>query len=239
MQLDFSQRIVAITGAAGSLGRAVAQAFVNAGARLALIDHTPARLPGLYPALANAPAHLLAPPTDVTDAQSVAAALAEIERRLGRIDVLVNTAGGYRASTPLHTTPLADWDFMLNLNARSVFIMCQGVIPLMLRQNYGCIVNVASRAALHGDANHAAYSASKTAVVRLTESMAAELKEANINVNCVMPGIIDTPQNRAGMPNADFTRWVAPAAIANVILFLASDAARAINGAAVPVYGRS
>ena len=113
---------------------------------------------------------------------------------------------------------------MLDLNARSVFVMCQAVIPQMLGQNHGRIVNVASRAALRGDAGHAAYSASKAAVVRLTESMDAELKDRGVNVNCVMPAIIDTPQNRAAMPDADFGRWVAPEAVADVILFLASMA---------------
>lgn len=239
MQQDFSQRVVMITGAAGNLGVAVAHAFLNAGAQLILVDHSPARLPDLYPELADTAAHLFAPPTDVADAASVAAMMAEVAGRYERIDVLINTVGVYRAGTPLHAMPLAEADFMFGLNARSVFVMCQAVIPLMLRQGYGKIINTASRAALHGEINQAAYSASKMAVVRLTESMAGELKDAGINVNCVLPGLIDTPPNRAAMPDADFSRWVAPAAIADVILFLASDRARAINGAAVPVYGRS
>jgi len=109
--------------------------------------------------------------------------------------------------------------------------------PQMLRQGHGRIVNVASRDGLHGSAGYSAYSASKSAVLRLTESMAAELKSSNINVNCIMPATIDTPQNRKAIPNADFSKWVAPEAIADVILFLISDAARAINGAALPIYG--
>ncbi len=239
MKFDFTNRVVAITGAAGNLGVAVARAFQAAGAQLALIDRTTDRLPHLFPDLATSPDHLFAPPADVTDPDSVAAAIEEIARRFGRIDVLINTAGGYRAGTPLHETSLGDWDFMLNLNARSVFVVCQAAIPHMLRNGYGRIVNVASRAALGGDAYTAAYSVSKTAVVRLTESMDAELKEYGINVNCVMPGMIDTPQNRAAIPDADFSRWVAPEAIADVILFLSSGAARAIHGAAIPVYGKS
>lgn len=239
MQPDFSQRVVMITGAAGNLGVAVAQAFLPTGAQLILVDHTPARLPGIYPQLATSTTHLFAPPTDVADPLSVAAMMAEVERRYERIDVLVNTVGAYRAGTPLHATPLAEADFLFGLNARSVFVMCQAVIPLMLRQGYGKIINTASRAALNVAANQAAYSASKMAVVRLTESMAEELKDAGLNVNCVLPGLIDTPPNRAAMPDADFSRWVAPAAIADVILFLASEQARAINGAAIPVYGQS
>lgn len=239
MPTDFSQRIVMITGAAGNLGVAVAQAFRQAGAQLILVDHTPARLPTLYPELAATTTHMFAPATDVADAESVAAMMAEVARHYEHIDVLVNTVGAYRAGTPLHATPLAEADFLFGLNARSVFVMCQAVIPVMLRQGSGKIINTASRAALNVDTNQAAYSASKMAVVRLTESMAGELKNAGINVNCILPGLIDTPPNRAAMPDADFSRWVAPAAIADVILFLASEQARAINGAAIPVYGRS
>jgi NAD(P)-dependent dehydrogenase (short-subunit alcohol dehydrogenase family) len=239
MKFDFRNRVIAVTGAAGNLGVAVAKAFHKAGARLALVDRTPDRLTALFPELSNSTDHLFAPPTDVTDPASVASAFGGIAGQFGQIDALINTAGGYRAGSPLHKTSIEDWDFMLNLNARSVFLTCQAVIPQMLRQNSGRIINIASRAALGGDAYHAAYSVSKTAVVRLTESMAAELKDYGVNVNCVMPGMIDTPQNRAAIPDADFTRWVAPEAISDVILFLASDGARAINGAAIPVYGRS
>ena len=236
MNLDFTNRVVAITGGAVNLGMAVGKAFSDAGARLAFIDRSPGKLSDVFPESAG---HFIASPTDVTDPASAAAAVTEIADKFGRIDALVNTAGGYRAGTPLHETAIGDWDFMLNLNARSVFVTCQAVIPLMLKQGYGKIINIASRAALNGDAYHAAYSASKAAVVRLTESMAGELKDAGLNVNCVMPGLIDTQQNRAAMPDGDFSKWVAPDAIADVILFLASDAARAVNGAAIPVYGRS
>src|SRR5262249_36148511 len=113
-----------------------------------------------------------------------------------------------------------------------------GAPPTMLKQGSGKIINIASRDGLHGSAGYAAYSASKSAVLRLTESLADELKVSNINVNCIMPGTIDTPQNRAAIPNGDFSKWVEPAAIAEVIAFLASDASRAINGAALPVYGK-
>jgi NAD(P)-dependent dehydrogenase (short-subunit alcohol dehydrogenase family) len=128
---------------------------------------------------------------------------------------------------------------LLNLNARPVFIASRAVVPTMLGQGAGKIVNVAARAALSAASNQGAYAASKSAVVRLTETMAAELRHQGINVNCVLPGTIDTPQNRQSMPKADHSRWVQPEAIADVIVFLASDAAREVNGAVVPVYGRS
>jgi NAD(P)-dependent dehydrogenase (short-subunit alcohol dehydrogenase family) len=151
----------------------------------------------------------------------------------------VNTVGGWRGGKPVHEMDLADWDFLFGVNLRTTLLCCRMVTPHMLRQGYGKIVNVSSRDGLAGGAGYSAYSASKSAVLRLTESMAAELKNANINVNCIMPSTIDTPQNRKAMPNADFSKWVAPEAIADVILFLLSDASRAITGAAVPVFGKA
>jgi len=186
----------------------------------------------------DSPNHFLATSVDLTNANAVETMVDETVERFGRVDVLINTAGGYRGGTPVYETPFETWDFMLNLNARTVFTASRAVIPHMLRQGSGRIVNVAARAALQGGAKMAAYSASKSAVMRLTESMAAELKKDGINVNCVLPGTIDTPQNRQAMPNADHSRWVKPEAIADVILFLASDAARAVQGAAIPVYGK-
>jgi NAD(P)-dependent dehydrogenase (short-subunit alcohol dehydrogenase family) len=120
-----------------------------------------------------------------------------------------------------------------------VFNTCRAVVPHMLRQGGGRIVNVSARAALEGKARMGPYCASKAAVVTLTETLAAEHRDHGITANCILPGTIDTPQNRASMPDADFSRWVAPAALADVVVFLASDAARAISGAAIPVYGRS
>lgn len=235
---DFSNRVVVITGAAGNLGVVTAHAFHVAGASLVLVDRSPDRLQKLFPECVASPQHFLATSVDLGDVVAVEGMVQETVHRLGKIDVLVNTAGGYRAGTPLHETPLEDWDFLLNLNARSVLIACRSVIPQMLQQSSGKIINISSRAALLGEANAAAYSVSKTAVVRLTESMAAELKANDINVNCILPGMIDTPPNRQAMPDADYSQWVAPEALAEVILFLASDAARAIHGAAVPVFGK-
>ena len=232
---DFSDRVVIVTGAAGNLGSAVARAFQSAGARLTLVDRAPDRLPRKFPDLLDSSRYLLVTSTDLTDAEAVQRMAEETMGHFGRIDVLVNTAGGYRGGTPLHETSLETWDFLLNLNARSVFLVSRAVAPYMLRRGYGKIVNVGARVGLSGRANMAAYSASKSAVVRLTESMDAELREAGINVNCVLPGTIDTPANRQAMPKADFSRWVKPEAIAEVILFLASDSARALHGVAIPV----
>lgn len=234
---DFSNRVVVVTGAAGNLGAAAAQAFQQAGAQLVLVDRGADRLQKMFPELADAPDHFLAQGVDLGDQSAVEAMVAEAVRRLGRIDVLVNTVGGYRAGIPLHETTLADWDFLHHLNARSVFIACRAVVPQMLKQQAGRIINTSSAAGLNGEAGASAYSASKSAVIRLTESLAAELKNSGINVNCVLPGLIDTPANRAAIPGADYSRWVTPEAIAEVMLFLASAQARAVHGVALPVSG--
>jgi NAD(P)-dependent dehydrogenase (short-subunit alcohol dehydrogenase family) len=236
---DFTNQVVIVTGSTGNLGGAVARAFMEAGAKLVLVDRSVGKLPELFPELANSPDHFLAEGVDLTNAPDVQRMADQAAERFGRIDALVNTAGGYRGGKPLHETSLETWDFLLNLNARTILIACQAVIPQMLRQGSGKIVNISARAALSGAANQGPYSASKIASVRLTEAMAAELRNSGINVNCILPGTIDTPQNRAERAGADFSRWVPPEAIADVILFLASPAARAIHGASVPVYGLS
>ena len=234
---EFDGKVVIVTGAAGNLGAAVAGAFAGLGARLALIDRSADRLEQLRDDLDLSSATLLLP-ADLTAAESVAAAV-EQAATLGGIDVLANIAGGFTMGPPLHETRDRDWDFMMDLNARSVFNTCRAVIPHMLRQDGGRIINVSARAAREGKARMGPYCASKAAVLTLTESLAAEHKLDGINVNCILPGTIDTPQNRADMPDADHSRWVPPAALADVVVFLASDAARAVTGAAIPVYGQS
>ena len=206
-------RTVVITGASGNLGRAVADAFSKD--KLVLMD--------------------VKSGVNLLDPDSIRAALKGVER----VDVLCNIAGGFRMGTPVHETSDKDWNFLMDLNARTVVNMARAVVPLMLKAGGGKIVNVGAFAAQKGAAQMGAYVASKAAVIRLTETMAAELREKHINVNCVLPTIIDTPENRAAMPDADPRKWVDPRALADVIAFLASDAARAIHGAAVPVAGLS
>jgi len=230
--------VVVITGAAGNLGAAVATAFAELGARLVLIDRSKQRLGELRDALDLSSATLLLS-ADLTAAESVSAAVAQTVAECSGIDVLANIAGGFAMGPPLHETPDADWDLMMALNARSVFNTCRAVIPHLLQRGGGRIINVSARAALEGKARMGPYCASKAAVLTLTESLAAEHRLDGITVNCILPGTIDTPQNRASMPDADHSRWVPPAALADVVVFLASSAARAVTGAAIPVYGQS
>jgi NAD(P)-dependent dehydrogenase (short-subunit alcohol dehydrogenase family) len=226
--MRFDQRTVMVTGAAGHLGRAVARSFDELGASLVLLDAQPEK-PG---------SHFFIQ-ADLRDADSVQRAADQALERFGRIDVLCNIAGAFRMGPPLHETKDADWDFLFDVNARSVLHTARAVVPAMLESGGGKIINVAAYAAQKGAAAMGAYAASKSAVIRITETMAAELREKNINVNCVLPTIIDTPGNRAAMPQADPRRWVSTQDLAAVIVFLASDAARALHGAAIPVAGLS
>ena len=228
--MRFSGKICLITGAAGNLGRAVASAFAAEGASLILMDHAEEHLRSAYGGEDKARRFALA---DLRDAQSVARAFPAGTR----IDILCNIAGGFRMGQPVHETSDDTWDLMLGLNAKSVVNCARAVVPGMLAAGGGKIVNVAALAGLSGKANMGAYIASKSAVIRLTETMSAELHDKGINVNCILPSTIDTPQNRKDMPKADPKRWVAPEALAEVVLFLCSDAARAIHGAAIPVNG--
>jgi len=235
---SLSGKVAVVTGAAGNLGRVVAQTFAAAGARVALVDRG---VEALNKAQADLPAGAESAvfAVDLLQAEAVTALAGQVVGHFGGVDILANIAGGFTMGPPLHETSDHDWDFMLDLNARSVFHTCRALIPLMLARGGGRIVNVSARAATEGKAHMIPYCASKAAVITLTEGLSAELKGAGINVNCVLPGTLDTPQNRAAMPDQDFSLWVPPEALADVIAFLASDAARCVTGAAIPVYGRS
>ena len=228
--------VVMITGATGNLGRAVANAFARRNASLCLLVR---ELVDLEPLRREGAADVLACPTDLMDVKTIEAAVATAIKRFGRIDVLCNIAGGFAMGEAVHEIDAKSWSHMMELNAGSVLRVSHAVVPQMLAQKSGKIVNIGAYSALSGKAQMGAYVASKSAVIRLTESMAAELREQGINVNCILPSIIDTPENRAAMPKADPRKWVAPEALADVILFLASPAARAIHGAAIPVVGLS
>jgi NAD(P)-dependent dehydrogenase (short-subunit alcohol dehydrogenase family) len=232
--MDITDRVVIITGAAGGVGNVVSKQFAAAGAKVALVDRAKDRLHEQCGAIEGA---LLVPGIDLTIPADTERMAQQVREHYGHIDVLINIAGGYRAGDPLHQTDVDTWDFMMNLNAKSVFLAAQAVIPHMIeRGEGGRIISFAAKPGLSATKNHAAYSASKSAVVRLTETMALELKAHRINANCVVPKTIDTPANREAMPNADFEAWVTPSQLADVLQFLASGASTAVNGAAIPVY---
>jgi NAD(P)-dependent dehydrogenase (short-subunit alcohol dehydrogenase family) len=234
--MAIAAKTVMVTGAAGNLARAIAAAFAARGANLVLAARTRDDLVGAFGAEGE---RRLFAPVDLLDQAAVDAAVHSARERFGRIDVLCNVAGGFRMGEPVHATSDKTFDFLFDINARTLLHAVRAVVPQMLDGAGGKIVNVGAFAAQKGVAQMGAYVAAKSAVIRLTETMAAELREKNVNVNCVLPTIVDTPENRAAMPSADPSRWVAPADLANVIVFLASDDARAVHGAAVPVTGLS
>ena len=236
---EVKDQVVIITGAAGNLGQAVAETFALAGARRVLVDRAPDRLATLYPGTRGAPDVLLAGGYDLAEEADARRLVESVLQRFQRIDVLVNAIGGFSGGKRVHEDSLSSWDAMFRINLQTTLNACRAVVPRLVQQGSGRIINVAARAALSGVPTLGAYCASKSAVIRLTETLAGELKDQGIGVNCVLPGTIDTPQNRKDMPQADYSKWVAPRAIADAILFLASDAARAVTGAALPVYGRS
>jgi NAD(P)-dependent dehydrogenase (short-subunit alcohol dehydrogenase family) len=235
---NLNAKTAIITGATGNLGQSIARLLHESGVRLALIDRGVGRLTDVYPGWGDSSQSVFLESIDLTDAADVSRAVMRMVEVFGRIDVIINAAGGYRSGKPLHETTDQDWTFLMDLNAHTVLNVCRAVIPIMLQQGSGKIINIAARSGLKGTRQAAAYAVSKSAVLRMTESMSAELKHNGINVNAIIPGTIDTPANRELMPDADFEKWVNPDEISKVIRFLISDDADAIHGALLPVYGR-
>jgi NAD(P)-dependent dehydrogenase (short-subunit alcohol dehydrogenase family) len=227
-------KVVAVTGGSGQLGMAVVRAAVEAGAQVAVLDRsqppTGTPLPGGVLAIGG---------VDLADADAARQAVDKVAAHFGGLDAIVNVAGTFRFET-LEQGSLDTWDLMYRVNLRSAASASRAALPHLLARGSGRIVNIAAAAAVSkAGAGIGAYAASKAGVLKLTESLAEELKEHHITVNAVLPTVIDTPANRTAMPQADFSRWVAPQAIADVIVFLLSGAARAVTGAAIPVPGRS
>ena len=227
-------RAIVVTGGFGALGQVVVEAAARRGARAAALDIAAAPPAGLVERLA-ADALLLGG-VDLTSAEAAGEAMSKVKARFGRLDALVNVAGGFRWETVEDGDP-ATWDRLFALNVKTALNASKAALPYLLESGAGRIVNVGAGAAVKSSAGLGAYAASKAGVHRLTESLAEELKNRGVTVNAVLPSIIDTPANRAEMPNARFDRWVAPADLAAVILFLASREARAVTGALVPVAG--
>ena len=233
----FSDSVALVAGGTGGLGRAVSQAFLAEGAMVIATYRTPGELDELARQAGDARERLEGHHVDVTDPGATLALVEQTVARHARIDALVNAVGGYTGGTPAWQVDPADLERMLSLNLRCGYSLARAVVPVMLAQAGGCIVNVIARAALEPPARASAYAASKAAALAMMDSLAAELSGSGVRANSVLPSIIDTAANRSAMPKADFARWPKPADIARVILFLCSAEARVIHGAAVPVYG--
>jgi NAD(P)-dependent dehydrogenase (short-subunit alcohol dehydrogenase family) len=227
-----SEKCVLITGATGQLAEAVIEHFDRRGANLALLARDGDALAARARRVGGGQTSLLV--ADLLDARAVATAVEQAVARFGGIDAAIHLAGGFTVGQAVHE--IADGlQQMLDVNVNTMLHSAAAVVPVMRRQGRGFIVNVGAASAAKGVARMGAYVAAKSALMRLTESMSAELRGEGINVNAVLPTIIDTPANRASMPDADFSRWVSTSALASVIGFLASDEARAIHGAGIPV----
>jgi NAD(P)-dependent dehydrogenase (short-subunit alcohol dehydrogenase family) len=234
----FSDKVALITGGTGGLGRAVTLAFLHEGASVIASyikkDEADALRDSVGPN-----AHLELLPLDATDEAACRVLVDGITARYGRLDVLVNTIGGYAAGKPAWETEARLFELMLTLNLRAGYNMVRAAVPAMLRRKNGAIVNIAAKAAFDHAAGAAAYATSKSAALALFDCLARDLKGTGVRANSVLPSIIDTEPNRKAMPDADFSKWPKPEEIAQVILFLCSDAAKVVHGAAIPVYGES
>ncbi|HXF17827.1 MAG TPA: SDR family oxidoreductase [Burkholderiales bacterium] len=239
MSEQFAGQTVLVAGGTGGLGRAVSLMFLQQGARVAVTYQKQDEWDDLEEAAKHHAKRLERHMVDVTNESAVSQLVATIVAQRGALDVLVNTVGGYAGGAPVWETQSDVLDHMLTLNLRSGFSLARAVIPAMLKRQHGAIVNVAAKAAIEHPAGAGAYAASKAAALALLDSLAADVRGKGVRVNTILPSIIDTPANRSAMPKADFAKWPKPEEIARVVLFLCSEDARVIHGAAIPVYGDS
>lgn len=237
MGTRFSGNVTLVAGGTGGLGRAVSQAFLEEGATVVVTYRSQDEFDALARASAAHAPRLEGRRVDVTDESAARQLVEAVVARYKRLDALVNTVGGYAGGVKLWDLETKVLDHMLALNLRSGYALARAVVPVMLKQARGSIVNVAAKAALDHPAGAAAYAASKAAALALIDSLAAELAGTGVRVNSVLPSIIDTEPNRKAMPAANFAKWPKPEELARVILFLCSAEAAAIHGASIPVYG--
>jgi NAD(P)-dependent dehydrogenase (short-subunit alcohol dehydrogenase family) len=235
----FSNKLVLVAGGTGGLGRFVSLAFLQEGASVAVTFRRQEEFDALKESAGKEASLLTGHNVDVTDDAAVTKMVETIVATHRRLDVLVNTVGGYKAGMKFWEQDSKILNQMLDLNLRSGYVLARAVVPAILRQGEGAIVNVSSKAAIDAPAAAAAYSASKAAAIAMMNSLAADLRGTGVRVNSVLPSIIDTEINRKALPNADFGKWPKPADIARVILFLCSEDAKVVRGAAIPVYGDS
>lgn len=230
---EFADRVALISGASGGLGTAVTTAFLEAGARVAGVSRIG---PGLPP---GAESRFLSLRADLAMAGQAERAVDAVLDRFQRLDLVIHLVGGFEGPTPVAETSLETWQRMLDMNLTSAFHLARAAVPRMLRAGRGRFLAIGSRTALEPAPGLSAYGVSKAGLVMLVRTLALELRGSGVTANVVLPSIIDTPANRAAMPGADPSRWVPPASIAALLLWLASDAGGDVNGAAIPIYGRA
>ncbi len=239
MTVSFTGKVALVAGGTGGLGHAVSLAFLAAGAAAVVSYRSEEEFAALKKAAGAQTSSLEGHRVDVTDESAVGKLVDGILGSHGHLDVVVNTVGGYAGGIKLWELETKTFEQMLALNLRSGYALSRAAIVPMLKQKHGSIVNVAAKAAVDHGAGAAAYAASKAAAVAMMDSLAADVKGSGVRVNSILPSIIDTEANRKAMPGSDFAQWPKPEDIAKVILFLCSDDARVVHGAAIPVYGDS
>ena len=229
---DFSNKIVLVTGGTGALGRSITKAFLESNATVVssyLNDRETGKI--------DNKSSIQLVKANVTNEEEIEKLVLSVLDKHGRIDILVNVVGAYLGGKTVVELEEKEWDLMMNVNLKSAFLISKHVTRQMISSKYGKIIHVSSRIGLHSEGYDSAYAASKSGLIRLVESLSKETKELNINVNCIMPSIIDTEANRKAMPNADFNKWVKPEELANIVLFLSSEEAKTITGVATPTFG--
>ena len=241
LELGLTDKIAIVTGGTGALGHAVVKALLENGVQVVTVYRSPEKLQELTNYVSPLKDRLTGIQGDVTDEGSVANLVQKTIERFGRLDILLNIVGGYMGGNTIAETKLDEFNKMMEMNLKSAFLCSRAVLPHMIKQNYGKIVSISARPAvdIRRRAKSGAYAISKTAVKVLTETIAEEVKDLNINVNCVMPGTMKTEDNIKAFPGANMSKWVEPNDVAKVILFLISDVSNITSGAAVPVYGKS
>lgn len=239
MTARFAGSVVLIAGGTGGLGRAVTSAFLEEGATVVVTYRNQPEWEKVKTASSAYAGRLEGHEVDVTDETTMRQLVEKVVSKHGRLDAMVNTVGGYAGGLKFWEMETRVFEQMLNLNLRSGYALSRAAVPAMLKQGGGAIVNVAAKAAFDHAAGASAYAASKAAAVAMLDSLAADVKGTGVRVNTILPSIMDTEANRKAMPKADFAKWPKPLDIARVILFLCSDDAKVIHGAAIPVYGDS
>ncbi len=245
MKYDFSDKVIVITGGTGALGRVLTKSFLNYNSKTIVVTYRSEKemlelkteLGNLFERPLNMSTTIEFTKVDVTRDDETKRSISNIVERHGQIHALINVVGSYIGGKSVTQLDESEWDKMISINLKSAFLISKHVIPVMVANNYGKLVHVASKTGLVSNGYDSAYAASKAGLIRFVESAYQEVKKSNININCILPTILDTESNRKEMPNADFSKWIKLEDLSKVILFLSSDDSKIINGAAIPAYG--
>ncbi|HYO06873.1 MAG TPA: SDR family NAD(P)-dependent oxidoreductase [Phototrophicaceae bacterium] len=245
MKYDFSDKVIVITGGTGALGRVLTKSFLSYNPRTIVVTYRSEKemlelkteLGNLLEQPLNISTTIEFTKVDVTRDDETKRSVSNIVERHGQIHVLINVVGSYIGGKSVTQLDESEWDRMISINLKSAFLISKHVIPVMVTNNYGKLVHIASKTGLVSNGYDSAYAASKAGLIRFVESAYQEVKKSNININCILPTILDTEYNRKEMPNADYSKWIKLEDLSKVILFLSSDDSKIINGAAIPAYG--